>query len=380
MNPAQTLITTVGTSLFFPNLAGLKADDSNPSRRELAAAYAARDWTGVSARLSGLPGTDRLCGAEINSTASLLAKGYADARANLVFCHSATEDGHAIGLVLTEYYRRAGHPVVEAREIADLQDADPRRFKTHGLRNLAKAVCKVIRDYGAAHCAINATGGYKAQIAVAVMMGQALGVPVYYKHERFDEIIAFPPMPVALDFEAWMRLSGLLFALDREETWPAASLEPEVADSEILESLVERVEVDGVDYLELSATGQIFHETFRERFRSRRDAVLPPPVPAAQRRPPKIGDHGVLNRHRETLTRYFTALMDAVPQVRQCQTSYCHPDLPEPRRFRRKGEGLEGIWSNGTATVKFDLETSASTEGQRDAVLAALNQWLGTQG
>src|SRR5438093_1489422 len=83
------------------------------------------------------------------------------------------------------------------------------------VRNLAKAVCQIIRDHGASSCAINATGGYKAQIAIAVLMGQALGVPVYYKHERFDEIIAFPPMPVALDFEVWMRLSGLLFALER---------------------------------------------------------------------------------------------------------------------------------------------------------------------
>ena len=83
--------------------------------------------------------------------------------------------------------------MVEAREIDDLQDADPKRFRTKGLRNLAKVVCGVIRDYGAANCAINATGGYKAQIAIAVLMGQALGVPVYYKHERFDEIIAFPP-------------------------------------------------------------------------------------------------------------------------------------------------------------------------------------------
>ena len=87
----------------------------------------------------------------------------------------------------------------------------------------ARLVCAIIRERSAAACAINATGGYKAPIAVAVLLGQALGVPVYYKHELFSEIIAFPPLPVALDFEVWMRVSGTLFELERSsQPTPAA--------------------------------------------------------------------------------------------------------------------------------------------------------------
>ena len=92
----------------------------------------------------------------------------------------------------------------------------PRRFRTKGLRQLARELCKILRERTPAACAINATGGYKAQIAIAVLLGQAIGVPVFYKHELFPEIIAFPPMPVALDFELWMRASGMLFDLVRD--------------------------------------------------------------------------------------------------------------------------------------------------------------------
>jgi len=74
-------------------------------------------------------------------------------------------------------------------------------------------------------------------------------------------------MPVALDFEAWMRLSGLLFVL-QADLQPADLVEDYPGDAETLESLVDRETVDWVDYLELSPTGQIFHETFRERFRT----------------------------------------------------------------------------------------------------------------
>src|SRR5262249_58954322 len=136
----------------------------------------------------------------------------------------------------------------EAVEVADLQDADPKRFRTDGLRNLARAVCKVVRDHSASACAINATGGYKAQIAIAVLLGQALGVPVYYKHERFSEIIAFPPLPVALDFEVWMRASGMLYELERNPQPTPAALYPDDWD-EKYNTRAERVRIAAPAYL-----------------------------------------------------------------------------------------------------------------------------------
>jgi putative CRISPR-associated protein (TIGR02619 family) len=374
MRPAQTVICTVGTSLFRPNLAGLRADDPEPNRQALARAYAAGDWEAVAAGLGTHGPTDRLCGAEINSLASLVAKGYAAADANLVFCHSDTADGQAIGRILEVYFRRAGHSSVQARTITDLQDRDARLFRTRGLRNLAKEVCKVIRDYGAASCAINATGGYKAQIAVAVLMGQSLGVPVYYKHELFDEIISFPPMPVALDFEAWMRLSGLLFAL-QAALQPADLVEDYPGDAETLESLVDRETVDGVDYLELSPTGQIFHETFRERFRTTRDQVLPPAVPTGQKKPPHVEDSGHMHAVRG-LKAFLEAVTASAPLVVRCSTFWSHPDLPRPARFWVGAEGVEGQFSDGKALVKFRVETRATTPGQMAAVAATLNEWL----
>ncbi len=374
MRPAHTVICTVGTSLFRPNLAGLRADDPEPNRQALARAYAAGDWEAVAAGLGTHGPTDRLCGAEINSLASLVAKGYAAADANLVFCYSDTADGQAIGQILEVYFRRAGHSSVQARTITDLQDRDARLFRTRGLRNLAREVCKVIRDYGAASCAINATGGYKAQIAIAVLMGQALGVPVYYKHELFDEIISFPPMPVAFDFEAWMRLSGLLLVL-QADLQPADLVEDYPDDAETLESLVDRETVDGVDYLELSPTGQIFHETFRERFRTTRDQVLPPPVPTGQKKPPHFEDSGHMHAVRG-LKAFLEAVTAGVPQVVRCTTSWSHPDLPRPARFWVGAEGVEGQFSDGKALVKFRVETSATTPGQMAAVAARLNEWL----
>lgn len=382
MTRPSILICTVGTSLFRPNLESLKkefedgkiADDQ---RKELAQAYQQRNWPAVAGGLAQIAASNRLCGAEINSIASMIDKGHVASDCGLVFLHSDTDDGRAIAAILKSYYQSKGHAPVETIKVSDLQDQDPKRFRTKGLRNLAREICGVIRDYSPAACAINATGGYKAQIAIGVLLGQAIGVPVFYKHELFSEIIAFPPMPVALDFEVWMRASGMLYDLERSTEPVAAAIYNEDWD-EKYESLVERVAIDGSDYLELSPTGQIFHETFRERFRTSRDQVLPPAVPPAQKRPPRLEDAGWAGKHPE-VERFMKRVTDEVCQVMQCSTFYYNPDLAERTRFRLGSKGIEGVFSNGTYTVKFIVETTAQTSGQQAAVVAALNEWLDRQ-
>jgi putative CRISPR-associated protein (TIGR02619 family) len=377
----QILICTVGTSLFRPNLEGLKKDLQDgkirPERRPLAEAYTARDWPTVASQLAVLPANYRTCGAEVNSVASMIEHGHVPADCGLFFLHSDTDDGRSIAAILTAYYRLKDHAPAEAVAVADLQDQDAKRFRTKGLRNLAREICAIIRQRSAAACAINATGGYKAQIAVAVLLGQALGVPVFYKHELFSEIIAFPPLPVALDFEVWLRASGMLFDLERNPQPTPAALFADDWD-EKYESLVERVRIDGEDYLELSPTGQIFHETFRERFRSARDQMLPPPVPSGQKRPPRLEKSGWPGEHPD-VERFMAHVTADVPQVAQCTTYYYNPDLPERTRFRLGRDGVEGIYSNGNFTVKFRVEMSAQTPGQQAAVVAALNEWAAQQ-
>ncbi len=146
-------------------------------------------------------------------------------------------------------------------------------------------------------------------------------------------------------------------------------------DAETLESLVDRETVDGVDYLELSPTGQIFHETFRERFRTTRDQVLPPAVPTGQKKPPHVEDSGHMHAVRG-LKAFLEAVTASAPQVVRCSTFWSHPDLPRPARFWVGAEGVEGQFSDGKALVKFRVETRATSPGQMAAVAATLNEWL----
>jgi putative CRISPR-associated protein (TIGR02619 family) len=374
-HPASTLICTVGTSLFNTNLSGLKAEDPDPRMAALATAYAARDPAAIARGLAALDPGERLCGAEINSNALLIGKGPVADRPKLFLVHSDSEEGRRIGQTLASYYgRQPGLDPVQTCQIADLQDRDPRRFRVFGLRNLARTLCRIVRDFSPAACAINATGGYKAQIAIAVLLGQALAVPVYYKHERFDEIIALPPMPVALDFEVWLRLGGVLYELDREGQVAASEIELPHGSAEVFESLVEREPIDGVDYVALSPTGQIFHETFRQRFGQAREHVLPPPAPPERKKEPHIEDGHT--REVRGLQPFLVALTREVPQVVRCETWYSNPALPRPSKFWINPEGLVGQFGDGRGLAKFRVETTATTDSERAAVHVVLNEWL----
>jgi putative CRISPR-associated protein (TIGR02619 family) len=383
----QTLICTVGTSLFKPNLYGLPTSDSYESWlgrqpqsdqphllpeliAHLKTTLTQKDWQTLAQLLSKVSSATRLCGAEINSITDLIERGYCAKDTALVFCHSATPEGEEIATLLRFYYRAKGHRV-ELKNIEHLQDNNPKLFKSKGLRNLTKAISQIIREQGSLYCAINATGGYKAQIAIAVLMGQALGVPVYYKHEQFSEIIEFPPMPVSLDFSLWLEKSGLLIVLDRPDLVNQEDVKDDL--DERVETLINRHIIDGITYVELSPTGQIFHETFKGRFASDRDRVLPCPIPSQQKEQPTLTQHNWGNA-RTTILNYLQKITNDYGYVRRCRTHYWNPDLSSSDRFRLQNDQIEGIFSNGSWTVKFYVDTSAQTEGQRVACVADLNE------
>jgi putative CRISPR-associated protein (TIGR02619 family) len=377
----QNLICTVGTSLF-GNLTSLekKYKDSphllKTEEKELVENYSSKNWIGVAKNLLKFPSSERICGAEINSITSMISLNYIPSGCRLFFCCSETDDGKAIGAILKNYYE-AKKQEVKILEIKALQDRDPKKFRTYGLRNLAKEICKIIRSFSSSSCAINATGGYKAQIAIAVMLGQAIGVPVYYKHERFDEIILFPPMPVSLDFEVWMKASSMLFTLETSRE-PVLLEEYKEEWEERFESLVEPVEIDGKNYIELSATGQIFHDTFNERFKINQKELLPPSVKKEDKKEPKWEQSGHMRNYPEIL-KFMKSVTDEIPCVIHCYTYHFNPNLSSLTRFKSAPEGIEGIYSNGTYTVKFAVKTTAVEPSQINAVVTYLNRWLASK-
>ena len=282
----HTLLCTVGTSLF-SNLSRLSEDapDKPSNWRALRQAYDKGEWNRLARELVPLDPTARLCGAEINTITEIRKKNWLTLE-RIIFLVSDTPDGKNTGKLLQAYCEQRtdlGLRAVDYYVIEQLQDERPKDFKQHGLRNLVRLAGECIRKAGGPeHVAIDATGGYKAQIAIAVLLGQALNIPVSYRHERFSEMIDFPPLPISFDYQILARNADLLTDFERGAALSSSELDP--LDDK-LRVLLTEVAVNGESLYELSPIGQIYLTGFR--IRNPKPVNL---VEAETRKPPTFRD------------------------------------------------------------------------------------------
>lgn len=267
MSKRNTLICTVGTSLFEVNLKNLSehTSDRPDNWEQIRQSYSKQNWKELANELLQVEPTKRICGAEINTIEEVRRKNWLSLE-NLIFLVSDTPNGRNTGKFLIKYFSQRKELNLRNLEygvIDRLQDEHPTDFKIHGLRNLVRKAGEYIQRFGGPeYIAIDATGGYKAQIAIAVIVGQALNIPVFYKHERFSEIIDFPPLPISFDHEILANNADLLTDFDRGKAFSSDEL-GEV--DEKLRVLLTEVLVDGKSMYELSAIGQIYLTGFRIR-------------------------------------------------------------------------------------------------------------------
>ena len=363
------LICTVGTSL----LGNLERSED----ADILLLLEKRNEKGLAVALGKIAPEERICGAEINSINGILGQDYLQNQTRLVFLVSDTDDGRFLGQVLKLYYELSGKPWrfddVEVSTVEGLAHVDARLFRTKGLRNLVRHVAQIVRRFGSDRIVINATGGYKAQISFAGMIAQALDIPVCYLFEKFSEVIELPPQPISLDLSFWLENVDIFNALAADE----AGQDPTERDDRF-SSLVDAEIIDGQKVIGFSAVGQLFHETFRYRFQQQRSRVLPldselvPEEKIIRYEDKNKGKHQGLQQWLERL-RDFS-------YVKRIESFYYNPDLPIRNYFRKTSKGdvskVEGGFSDGKATTKFNVVITAETEGQRDAVLADLNELL----
>jgi hypothetical protein len=239
-----------------------------------------------------------------------------------------------------------------------------------------KNISSYVQKFGKENVIINATGGYKAQILYAGIIGQALGIPLYYKHELFDEIIELPPQPVSLDMGFWLRHSDIFFMLDMENTVPEDELSGFIKEPES-EYLVNRVSIDNIDYFELSPTGQIFHEGFKVRFPVNAGNFLPPANDATAKNKKFTQEPGAPPDRPPGLSRFIQEKIFSKGYVQRAHSYYYNPDLPRKCVFRKAPKGepdqIELVYSDGKATGKVSIYTTARTREQNQAAIADLN-------
>ncbi|SLM28430.1 conserved hypothetical protein [Desulfamplus magnetovallimortis] len=367
------LISTAGTSL--TNNINLLEDD-NALKKTLASG----NFNEVAELLCKLDENDRDCGAEINSVAAILSQQLLQQRFSHIILVSDTEKGTVVGEILKQYYttrdnRQSRFSNVTVHRVEGLTSDDARLFKQHGLKNLVRLIGVTVRENSPERILINATGGYKAQISFAGMIGQALDIPVCYMFEGFKEVITLPPQPVSFDFEFWLRHYQLFCDLDqvlhKERKWDPGD--------ERFHVLIDHVEIDGKHLYDLTPTGLLFHETFRSRFKSRSKDLLPA-VSQIQKEDRKIVYEDANSGKHKGLKGYLEKIV-SLPFVNSIYTHYYNPAIEKGNTFRKTRDGrvdfIDGTFSNNGAMTTFTIRTTAKTEQEWEAAIVYLSETIG---
>lgn len=139
-------------------------------------------------------GDERKISSEINTIEGMKA----DIGRNtcFYFIASDTKEGKLCAEMLEQYYvnRNAGGQVVLIEEL----NRDSVNFQTRGLINFIKKISKIIIETDR-RVKILATGGFKAEIAYANVLGLLFKLEVVYMHEDFKRVITMPQLPVTFD-------------------------------------------------------------------------------------------------------------------------------------------------------------------------------------
>ncbi len=316
------LISTVGTSLI-NNLKKSKEEAIQQAVEE-------KNWHQIALLLLQKENSDYLCGAEINSITSICKKEFIACPPKLIFLLSDTEYGKTTGEILKLYYENSGNSLkldqkVEVRVLEGLRDDDVKKFKQQGLKNLVREISTEVRNFSPEAIAINATGGYKAQISFAGMIGQALEIPVYYLFEKFSEVIELPPQPVSLDLAFWLNNYQLFSELESAQTIEKSKVEASLK-SKYMESLIDEEPIGNETAVSLSAMGVLFNERSRLQFAKQETTILsliPQDDTDPNKKPINLrDDHGkdVLQAFAEKIRRstYVKKIINSLPFNPKC--------------------------------------------------------------
>lgn len=244
----RTLITTVGTSIL------------GNFRKELPSGSPLTDLPNEDVFNQWMANSNPAkASAETNTWQGINAFDSSDTRAVLI--HTDTEDGAFCAGMLKSYASSNGIDAVAVR-VNGLTYDQPDQFNK-GLANLARAICSAKRTAETrGYAEIVATGGFKAETAIANLIGALLNIDVHYIHEKLDRVITIQSLPVSLDIQ-WIRsdpVQRLLKAITLADDH-CVMLNDEIRallkQDERIQLLVESVFMPEGSMVELSVLGEI---------------------------------------------------------------------------------------------------------------------------
>jgi putative CRISPR-associated protein (TIGR02619 family) len=314
-------------------------------------------------------------GAELSSIHSIAQQEDIEPGDRVYFLVSDTREGRFMGRVLNDVVNAWGYRTSDPEVVKSLQSDDPHLFE-QGLRNLVRVIARLYRTnekQGGGQVLVNATGGYKAQISFAGLIGQVFGIPVFYQFEMFPRAIKLPPLPVYFHLDDWLAYRHIFDTLEGVD-----GDEPLRVDDSRLKELPQRLRVlvdQSQGFVALSALGELYHEGFKERFAVAKPLLLP--------KDSRISPESKKIQYEDSNHGKHTGLKEYMERIRQknyvtrIQTVRYVAEKSTRARFRvdpASANRIKGTFWDGTVGIEFLVHLSEHDARRAQAAAADLTE------
>ena len=253
----RTILTTTGTSLLTNAARELKKRPNQVSDQELTQYFKQFGASEASA--------------ETNSLLKIVTP-----EDEVVLLYTTTPEGDRCAKQVQKYLNNEGWKNLRLRQLP--LEQNEAQFERHGLRELVDILIDEINQAQRQQkeVIINATGGFKAEIAYTTMVGMIFQIPVKYIYQGFQQPITFPALPVTWNID-------LLLAYEDFFTWLDECQKEEAVENR-LQAIPERNQLqafllppDAEGYVFLSPAGEILWKRLKQQ-QDLADFVDDPPI------------------------------------------------------------------------------------------------------
>lgn len=342
----RTIITTTGTSLLTNAERSFKKDKITITNEELQQFF---KQVGAAAATA--------------ETNSLLKIACPDDE--VVLLYTTTPEGERCVKEVQRYLQSENWLNVRLRQLP--LEQNEAQFERRGLRELVNILIEEIGKAQREHreVIINATGGFKAEVAYTTMVGMIFQVPVKYIYQFFQQPITFPALPISWNIDLLIEYESFFEWLDGE---PRKALETEQRLKAIAEWDRERIlqlllPADTEGDVFLSPAGEILWK----RVAQQREIaeLLEDPTPSKVAVTEKISSSlDEVKHHYPKGTKAFAQKVAQFEAVEEIIGGYFEPTTMKRVKKVDDDGSIRVLWADNEKATNITIRTTARGQAQ----------------
>ncbi len=340
----RVIITTTGTSLLTNTGRALNKKNGEVTDDELRHYF---DQVGP-----------EKASAETNSLPKIAAPDDA-----VVMLYTATPDGERCAKQIQSYLESKSWQNIRLQKL-ELEQNEA-QFERKGLRNLVDTIInEITKAQREGHeVIINATGGFKAEIAYTTMVGMIFQVPVKYIYQDFEKPITFPVLPITWSLDLLIEYDYFFRWLDEE---PRTQSEVEQRLKAVSPDDKNRIQQllsppDSEQYIYLSPAGDILWQ----RLRQVRETIVEEPPPSERQASEKLSDSLRGKKHHfPEGTKEFAERVAALPAVEEIIGGHFENTTLKRVKSASDDGVIRVLWADNEKAANLTIRTTARGQAQ----------------